>query len=477
MNDFTFCDSTNGINILRRVMTLIVVFTLSFLMIISLSGCDSSDDSYAADVVSNQINNYNENVEVYEQASRSNDHTDDTNLPEERPDEYVIAHRIYSTDVTSFDLSEYHPFGTSEYFAGLRHFWDLTELRLFDNRIDDLSMISGLTNLRTLNLSRNQISDLTPLAGLTALTTLNLSHNQINDLTPLAGLTNLNTLILCGNDVSDLSPLAGLQNLTVLETRDNQIYDLTPLANFVSLQELLLDNNLFSDISTLNGLENLRYVSLEGNSFLGTPIIAAVNDAVTANSDVEVGDIIQFGDYSWVVLDVCQGYALIITEYIHLIGVGRYNHFATGVTWEASTIRNLLNNEFLYRFKPSERALIRETRIVNEDNPWYGVIGGNDTVDSVFMLSISEVVRYFGDSGLVNIIPVDDAVTWFSDAYDTARISRFMDGTRAFWWLRTPGNRQALASGIDATGAIAVFGTGVSNSLLGTRPVMWIRVS
>ena len=446
MNNFTSCGS-KGIRIFRCVMILIVVFILSSLMILSLTGCSGNVPEV------------------------------DTNLPEERPDEYVIAHRIYSTDVTSFDLSEYHPFGTSEYFAGLRHFWDLTVLRLFDNRIDDLSMISGLTNLRTLNLGKNQISDLTPLAGLTALTTLNLSHNQINDLTPLAGLTNLNTLILCGNDISDLSPLSGLKNLTILEARDNQIYDLAPLANLVNLQELLLDNNLFSDISTLNGLNNLRYVSLEGNSFQGTPTIVADNNAATVNSNVEVGDTIQFGDFSWVVLDVYQGYALIITEYIHLIGVGRYNHFATGVTWEASTMRNLLNNEFFYRFKPSERARIRETLNVNEDNPWYGVTGGNDTVDRVFMLSISEAVRYFGDSGLIHIIPEDPTVTLFSDAYDSARISRFINGNRAFWWLRTPGNRQALASGIDATGAIAVFGTGVSNSLIGARPVMWIRVS
>ena len=518
MNNLAFCGLRHsGTNMLRCVKILIIVLILSPLMILSLTGCGGnvpevilydtfpeesdglpssgevlitsenqpsvSDDSDASDVCNNLLNNYDENVEVNEPAIRGRGLTQpqerpvNINQPEERPDEYVIAHRMYSTDVTYFNLSAYHPFGTSEYFEGLRHFWDLTGLSLFDNRVDDLSMISGLTNLRTLNLSRNQISDLSPLAGLTALTTLNVSHNQLSDLTPLAGLTNLTTLIICGNSISDLSPLAGLTNLNVLEAGDNQIYDLTPLESLVNLQELLLDNNRFSNISALLGLENLRYVSLEGNSFRGASLIAAGNNAPSADLYWEVGDIIEFGDLSWVVLDIYQDYALIITEYVQLIGVGRYNHFATPVTWQTSVIRHILNNEFFYRFKPSERARIQETLNVNENNPWFGVNGGYDTVDRVFMLSISEVIRYFGDSGLIHTRPEDVTVTWFSDAYDSARISRFHDGNRAFWWLRTPGNRMDLASGVDATGAISVFGTGVSNSTLGARPAMWIRIN
>ena len=495
-----------GVRISKTVLSIpryakisIIVLMLFPMMILSLTGCGGNvPEVILNETFPEEIGKLPglDNVEMNEQAGRGDvhdGHTDDIDppykqpyersdeLPIEQPDgrpgEYVIAHRIYSTDVTSFDLSSYHPFGTSGFFEGLRHFWDLTELRLFDNRIDDLSMISGLTNLRTLNLSRNQISDLSPIAGLTALTTLNISHNQISDLAPLAGLTNLTTLILCGNDISDLSPLSGLTNLNIFEAKDNHIYDLTPLESFVNLQEVLLDNNRISDIGALTGLDNLRYVSLEGNPFQGTPIIAAGNDAATFSPYMEVGDIIEFGDFSWVVLDVYQDYALIITEYILMIGVGRYNHFATGVTWQSSTIRYLLNNEFYYRFTPSERARIRETLNINENNPWYGVTGGNDTNDKVFMLSISEVIRYFGDSGQIHIKPDDDMVTWISDAYDYARVSRFIDGNRAFWWLRTPGNRPALASGVDATGAISIFGTGVSNSTLGTRPVMWIRIS
>jgi len=74
-------------------------------------------------------------------------------------------------------------------------------------------------------------------------------------------------------------------------------------------------------------------------------------------------------------------------------------------------------------------------------------------------------------------MPEDRTITWASDIYDTARIVRRTNGERAFWWLRTPGNRLPLASGIDATGAVAVFGTGVSNSLIETRPTMWIRIN
>ncbi|MFP4122225.1 leucine-rich repeat domain-containing protein [Coleofasciculus sp.] len=100
---------------------------------------------------------------------------------------------------------------------------NLTVLYLHYNQITDVSALSGLTNLRRLNLSSNQITDISPLSGLTNLTGLDLSSNKIIDITPLSGLTNLRRLGLIQNQITDVRSLSGLTNLTLLDLRDNPI--------------------------------------------------------------------------------------------------------------------------------------------------------------------------------------------------------------------------------------------------------------
>ena len=66
-----------------------------------------------------------------------------------------------------------------------------TELRLWNNRISDISPLASLTNLTRLGLEGNQISDISPLISLANLTGLWLEENQISDISPLTSLTNL----------------------------------------------------------------------------------------------------------------------------------------------------------------------------------------------------------------------------------------------------------------------------------------------
>ena len=189
----------------------------------------------------------------------------------------------------------------------------------------------------------------------------------------------------------------------------------------------------------------------------------------------ETGDLIEFGGHSWQVLDVQDGYALIITENVKMLGDGRYNRFAVTVTWANSTMRLYLNTEYLDNFSEAERARIRETYVATGNNPWYGTHGGAGIRDRVFFLSLEEVVRYFGDSGQLPYRPDDWIIGWISDDYNSARRARDEAGNGAFWWLRSPGSIARLASGIDPQGVIWMYGTGVSNSLP-ARPALWLRL-
>jgi len=194
---------------------------------------------------------------------------------------------------------------------------------------------------------------------------------------------------------------------------------------------------------------------------------------------VRAGDMIEFGGYDWRVFEVSGNNAKIITENVIIMEEGRFNSFWGPTTWEASALRRYLNDEFLTSFSVEDRARIQETYIVNTDNPWYGTLAGNDTTERIFLLSLEEVVQYFGDSGQLEnqpagLINSQKGIMWINDEYNSARIGRDEAGSALWWWLRSPGEHPRLRTGVDPAGVISFFGTGASNTTGGSRPVLWL---
>ena len=105
--------------------------------------------------------------------------------------------------------------------TGLEHATNLRTLVLIENKIQDISPLSGLTELSFLDLGGNEISDLRPLATLTHLESLRIWRNQIADISPLTELVNLKSLMIENNDIKDFSPLDGLTHLEVLHRHGN----------------------------------------------------------------------------------------------------------------------------------------------------------------------------------------------------------------------------------------------------------------
>lgn len=69
----------------------------------------------------------------------------------------------------------------------------------------------------------------------------------------------------------------------------------------------------------------------------------------------------------------------------------KYNDKFASITWEYSTIRSWLNGDFINSaFSSNEQMAIKTTNLKNDDNPEYGTMGGNDTEDRIFLLSIDE---------------------------------------------------------------------------------------
>jgi hypothetical protein len=193
----------------------------------------------------------------------------------------------------------------------------------------------------------------------------------------------------------------------------------------------------------------------------------------------QVGDIVDFGGHEWRVLEVKDGKALLLSEY--LLGTREFNEGTTDVTWAECDLRAYLNGEFLERFGAGYRACIIETRNSNQDNQWSGTSGGEDTDDYVFLLSLEEVVKYFGDSGQLAKQPTDrdgfEAAS-IDDRYNEARIAYFKNRELSmWWWLRSPGRLSDQRTSVQYNGYILVNGFEASGMEGGIRPAMWLDLA
>ncbi|MCL2064973.1 MAG: DUF6273 domain-containing protein [Candidatus Cloacimonetes bacterium] len=165
-------------------------------------------------------------------------------------------------------------------------------------------------------------------------------------------------------------------------------------------------------------------------------ILGSCSDKKTTEpDDIKVGDIIQFGAYPWRILDIQGGRALVVSEYI--IENRDYHTSYTSITWADCSLRNYLNGEFYNSsaFSNADRARIVQVTNINENNQWFDTNGGSNTQDRIFLLSIAEVVKYFGDSGhLENKTGI--FYGWINDQYNTNRIATF-NGSACFWCRKT----------------------------------------
>jgi hypothetical protein len=200
------------------------------------------------------------------------------------------------------------------------------------------------------------------------------------------------------------------------------------------------------------------------------------------------GGVIDFAGYKWRVLDVQKGKALIITD--EIIGKRPYHYFKDSpeerykqrVTWADSEIRKFLNGDF-YCSLGADRLRVLETAVANTDNPWFGTGGGPATLDKIFLLSIEETVKYFGDSGRLKNPPKEGA--WINDKYNNARKAKYK-GEYGVWWLRSVGpDFQWKDNPVHRTNAVYVLdgyimmGGADANhygSMAGVRPALWLNL-
>ena len=170
----------------------------------------------------------------------------------------------------------------------------------------------------------------------------------------------------------------------------------------------------------------------------------------------------------WRVIKCENGEALLLSDIV--LDKQKYNKRLKKVTWEKSTLRKWLNKKFMNRaFSSSEQEAIRTTKVINEDNYYYKTDGGNDTLDKIYLLSLSETDEEK---------ETEEAKEYgFTDSYGmTIKYSNYADlDDYQYWWLRTPGEKNISAAAVDMSGK-AYGGGGESDMELGIRPVLHLNL-
>ncbi len=128
-----------------------------------------------------------------------------------------------------------------EDIAGVQCLVGLTELRLQQNKIADITELQYLPRLTYLNIHTNtELVDISPLSELGTLTFLSFGGCHVSDLSPLQNLTNLEVLSMSGQRLgalSDISVVRYLTKLTSLSLEYNHITDLGPIVQNTQISD------------------------------------------------------------------------------------------------------------------------------------------------------------------------------------------------------------------------------------------------
>lgn len=224
----------------------------------------------------------------------------------------------------------------------------------------------------------------------------------------------------------------------------------------------------------------------------GEPSAAFEGGVGAFESQWSVGNTVTFGAYEqdnrkangkeaiqWRVLAREDDRALLIS--FDILDSRAYNRRSADITWEKSTLRTWLNQDFLNAaFTRAEREAILTTEVMNEDHPTRGTDGGKDTSDKVFLLSSAEAENLFRDGEDRSAKSSAYAIGQGLYTSDNGVISQGVyssDNATGWWWLRSPGDYGGVAAFVDFDGSVLLRGTFVEYDSFGVRPAFWLDLT
>ena len=227
-----------------------------------------------------------------------------------------------------------------------------------------------------------------------------------------------------------------------------------------------------------------------------TPAKAAIGlqNPTTNGNGVTTWDCIYFGNYyqsnsstkepiKWRVLSVNGNDAFLLAD--QNLDAKPYNNELANVTWATCTLRTWLNVTFLNTaFTSAEQAAIKNTTVVNEDNPYYsGTEGGVNTTDKVYLLSIAEASNTaygfngkYSNNNASNETRMAKNTAYAKECGASTSKSMEYEGN-GYWWLRSPGIGNDSAASVSCAGYGYYSAYSVSNGSYAVRPALHLNLS
>jgi len=153
-------------------------------------------------------------------------------------------------------------------------------LDIEDSPVEDISVTENFPDLKYLNCNNTHVGNLTPLAGCLQLLSLKAENCEIEDITPLENLTDMFILNLAGNQIASIAPLENLTNLTTLSLNENRITSLAPLIGHTKLKYFTCDGNRLDSINGLDNCTLFEYLDLSGNQISDISILSKSYDTL-----------------------------------------------------------------------------------------------------------------------------------------------------------------------------------------------------
>lgn len=188
--------------------------------------------------------------------------------------------------------------------------------------------------------------------------------------------------------------------------------------------------------------------------------IEEYNEEIAAVKELKVGDSFLFGRYDtdtaedvkerieWIVLDVVDGKALIMSKYG--LFASAYNREHEVASWDKATLNDRLDVDFYYEsFSKKERAMIL----------------ADEVGDNISLLSIADVNKYLTNNDLKLLLLTKYAIT--HDVNVNA-----INGNSWYWLKDDASSEGPKAYVVESDGQIVT--TYVNYARGAVRPVMWV---
>lgn len=179
--------------------------------------------------------------------------------------------------------------------------------------------------------------------------------------------------------------------------------------------------------------------------------ISKVKDITQYKDDKLINGIesVKFGEYpqndvsdetdepiEWIVLEKQKNKVLLLSKYI--LDCKLYNEIDEIVSWENCSLREWLNTVFYNQaFNVDEQKLILETKLdnylVDKNDETKRVQSENITNDKVFLLSIDEVIKYFGKKKSIKYGEYEDTVYAKKLTTKSTEYARSIINSIEFW--------------------------------------------